>query len=219
MLLFFGQIHPGANPGRGQNRSRGSPSARNFFFIPEGYSDKPNAYSNDLEACGKKCCYLWFHSEVKILKRFWRLFDFVILAFNAISIDFMWLSFLSALIMCNFHVYKLENAYLKDLNSWKVFLMYFYVFYSGEGKGGCINAYVWKHLVSLYYRTAWWMFTKLDKDEVLMASHMFIGFLAHLNRRLKWAIVIVHGPSSVRRRKLSHFKLLKNRLMDFDENW
>ena len=32
--------------------------------------------SNDLEACGKKCCYFWFHSEVKFLMRFWRLFGF-----------------------------------------------------------------------------------------------------------------------------------------------
>ena len=30
--------------------------------------------SNDPEACGKKCCYFWFHSEVKFLTRFWRLF-------------------------------------------------------------------------------------------------------------------------------------------------
>ena len=30
--------------------------------------------SNDLEACGKKCCYFWFHSEVKFLTRFWRRF-------------------------------------------------------------------------------------------------------------------------------------------------
>ena len=46
-------------------------------------------HSNDLEAFGKKCCYFWFHSEVK----FWRVFDvfldFVILVFfNSISIDF-----------------------------------------------------------------------------------------------------------------------------------
>ena len=48
VLLFFGQIRPGADPawadpGRGQNRSRGSPSSKNFFFRPEGYSNKPNA--------------------------------------------------------------------------------------------------------------------------------------------------------------------------------
>ena len=29
---------------------------------------------NDLEACGKKCCNFRFHSEVKFLTRFWRLF-------------------------------------------------------------------------------------------------------------------------------------------------
>ena len=42
-VVVFRPDPPGANPGRGQNRSRGSPSSRNFFFRPEGYSDKPNA--------------------------------------------------------------------------------------------------------------------------------------------------------------------------------
>ena len=28
-------------------------------------------HSNDLEACGKKCCHIWFHSEVKFLTSFW----------------------------------------------------------------------------------------------------------------------------------------------------
>ena len=27
-------------------------------------------HSSDQEACGKKCCYFWFHSEVKFLTRF-----------------------------------------------------------------------------------------------------------------------------------------------------
>ena len=31
---------------------------------------------------------------------------------------------------------------------------------------------VWEHIVSLYYRTAQWMFTKLGRDDVLMAQHM-----------------------------------------------
>ena len=43
VLLFFGQIRPWADPGRGQNRSWVSPSSKNFFFRPEGYSNKPNA--------------------------------------------------------------------------------------------------------------------------------------------------------------------------------
>ena len=45
-------------------------------------------HSNDLKACGKKCCYFWFHSEVKFLTRFDVFLDLVIFAyFNAISID------------------------------------------------------------------------------------------------------------------------------------
>ena len=43
VLLFFGKIRPGADLGRGKNRSRGSPSSKNFFFRPEGCSNKPNA--------------------------------------------------------------------------------------------------------------------------------------------------------------------------------
>ena len=58
---------------------------------------------------------------------------------------------------------------------------------------------------------------------------MLRPFLAHLSRRLKWAIVIAHRPSSVRpsvvvrrrpsvRRKLSHFRLLLwNRWTEFNE--
>ena len=46
-------------------------------------------HSNDLEACGKKCCYFWFQSEVKFLTRFDVFLDLVILPyFNAISMDF-----------------------------------------------------------------------------------------------------------------------------------
>ena len=39
VLLFFCQIRPGVDPGG----HRGSPSSRNFFFRPKGYSSKPNA--------------------------------------------------------------------------------------------------------------------------------------------------------------------------------
>ena len=47
----------------------GPPSLRNFFFRPEATATN-RMHSNDLEACGKKCCYLWIHSEVKFLTRF-----------------------------------------------------------------------------------------------------------------------------------------------------
>ena len=45
--------------------------------------------SNDLEACGKKCCKFWFHSEVKFFTLFDVFLDLVIFAyFNATLNDF-----------------------------------------------------------------------------------------------------------------------------------
>ena len=41
-----------------------------------------------------------------------------------------------------------------------------------------MHVYVWEHIASLYYRTASWMFTKLGRDEVLMARHMHKDVLA-----------------------------------------
>ena len=41
-----------------------------------------------------------------------------------------------------------------------------------------MHVYVWEHIVSLYYRTAKWMFRKLGKDEVLMDQHIHIDVLA-----------------------------------------
>ena len=46
---------------------------------------------------------------------------------------------LSALILCNFYVYKWENAYSKDLNAWKI-LMNFYLFIEVKKGGGCTSA-------------------------------------------------------------------------------
>ena len=51
-------------------------------------------------------------------------------------------------------------------------------------------------------------------------SNIRNSFLAHLSRRLKWAIVIAHRPSSSVVRKLSHFQLLLwNRWTEFNETW
>ena len=38
-------------------------------------------HSNDLQACGMKHGYFWFHSEVKYLTRFWHLFGLTHFAF------------------------------------------------------------------------------------------------------------------------------------------
>ena len=87
---------------------------------------------------------------------------------------------LSAFILCNFHVSKWDKAYIKDLNAWR-FLMNFLCIYLGEGKGGgaLMHVYVLEHIISLSYRTTWWMFTKLDRDEVPIITHLFIGFSAN----------------------------------------
>ena len=37
-----------------------------------------------------------------------------------------------------------------------------------------MHVYVLEHIVSLCYRTARWMFTKLGRDEVLMAPHLWL---------------------------------------------
>ena len=72
-------------------------------------------HSNDLEAYGKKCCYFWFHSEVKFLTLFLRFLELVIFAyFNAICIDFYAVNGFFAFILCYFHVYEWEKAYIKD---------------------------------------------------------------------------------------------------------
>ena len=45
-----------------------------------------------------------------------------------------------------------------------------------------MHVYVWKHIVSLYYRTALWMFTKLGRDEVLMPGTCIEMFWPYLPR-------------------------------------
>ena len=57
--------------------------------------------------------------------------------------------------------------------------MNFLWIYLGEKGGGALmHVYVWEHIASLYYRTTQWMFTKLGRDEVLMARHMHKDVLA-----------------------------------------
>ena len=73
VLLFFGQIRPGADPGRGRNRSRGGVPSSNTSSSDQKATATNRMHSSDLEAFRKKCCYFWFHSEIKFLTRFWRL--------------------------------------------------------------------------------------------------------------------------------------------------
>ena len=57
--------------------------------------------------------------------------------------------------------------------------MNFLCIYLGEKVWGALmHVYIWEHIVSLYYRTSQWMFTKLGRDEVPMAQHMHKDVLA-----------------------------------------
>ena len=49
-----------------------------------------------------------------------------------------------------------------------------------RGGGALMHVYVFigTH-ISLSYRTTLWVFTKLDRDEVLIVRHLCIGFLAN----------------------------------------
>ena len=86
-LRHFGQIRPGKDPGRSQNRLRGPLLKKTFSSVQTAIAIN-RTHSNDLEACAKKCCYCWFHSEVKFLTRFDFFLVLVILPYlNDISTD------------------------------------------------------------------------------------------------------------------------------------
>ena len=70
LYLFFGQIRQGRIQDGTKIGHRGSPSSRNFSPADGKTTATNRMHSNDLEACGKKCCYFGFHSEVKFLTRF-----------------------------------------------------------------------------------------------------------------------------------------------------
>ena len=70
--------------------------------------------------------------------------------------------------------YKGEWLYqrFEYLKNFYEFFMYLFRWRKGGG-GALMHVYAWEHIVSLYYRTAWLMFTKLGRDEVFMAPHMY----------------------------------------------
>ena len=52
-----------------------------------------------------------------------------------------------------------------------------------EGGWGFTNACICMGTHSLSYRTDWWILTKLGRNEVIMALHMRLGFLARSAQR------------------------------------
>ena len=66
-----------------------------------------------------------------------------------------------------FKCFKIFNEFLRHLFKWR------------EGGAALMHVYVWEYIVSLNYRTAWWMFTTFCKDEVLMVPHLCLGYSAN----------------------------------------
>ena len=71
--------------------------------------------------------------------------------------------------------------------------------YLGEGRGrgvALMHLYVWEHIIIPNYRTAWRMFTKLGRDEELMAPHMHVGVFARSTQGwIQGRAKIGHGVS------------------------
>ena len=119
-LRCFRQIGPGQIQGRVKLGHRGSPSSRNFFDRKATATNL--MHSNDLEACGMKCCYFWFPSEVKFLTRFDVFLDLVILPYsNAISIGFLCGKVLHLHLFCVISMF-LCGRRLKNLNELFMYL-------------------------------------------------------------------------------------------------
>ena len=66
VLLFFGQISR-ADPGLGTNRSIEVVASLKKILQTTATNWTQN---NDQEACGKKCCYFWFHFGFSFFRHF-----------------------------------------------------------------------------------------------------------------------------------------------------
>ena len=79
--------------------------------------------------------------------------------------------------------------------------MNFLCIYLGEKGGGALmHVDVWEHIVSLYYKTAEWIFTKLGGDKVLIVPYKFCCFSARfVQGRIQGGAKIGHegSPSSM----------------------
>ena len=89
VLLFFGQIRRGADPGRGKNRSRGVPFFKKLLLQSGRLQQQTECIAVIRKHVGRSVVI--FGSIRK--SNFWRVFDVfldlvILVYFNAISIDF-----------------------------------------------------------------------------------------------------------------------------------
>ena len=123
-LRCCGQIRPGADPG-GAKIGHGGPLLQEISSSDQEATETNQMDSNDLEACGKKCCYFWFHSKVKFLTRFWRLFGlshFYVFLCNFNRFLCIKELYLQLFCVIYFHIFMRENADIKDLNAWRILM-------------------------------------------------------------------------------------------------
>ena len=103
---------------------------------------------NDLEACGMKCCSFWFHSEVKFLTRFWRLFGLSHFAlFQCNFYRFLCCKVFNLHISCVISMFVSGRCLCKRfkcLKNFNEFSMYLFRWRKGEGVA-LMNVYVWDH--------------------------------------------------------------------------
>ena len=64
-----------------------------------------------------------------------------------------------------------------------------------KGGGALMHVYVWEHIISLYYRTASWMFTKLGRDKVLMVPYKCCYSARSVQGWIQGGAKIGHGGS------------------------
>ena len=135
----------------------------------------------------------WYHSEVKFLTSFWRLFwlysyhsysasvllyftFFVVWPyFNTISFDFYAVKYLIYIYFVDITCLLVAKCLSKRFECFKNFNLFFmYLFRWWEG-GSLMHAYVLEHIVNLYCKISRWIFMELSRDEVLVVPHMSNG--------------------------------------------
>ena len=89
-----------------------------------------------------------------------------------------------------------------------------YLFTWKRGGGALMHVYVWEHIVSLYYRTAKWMFTKLGRHEALMVPYKCCCFSARsVQGRIQGGAKVGHGGPLLQRTSASDWKAIATNWM------
>ena len=73
-VVVFRPDPPRGGSRAGPKKVTGGPLLQETSSSDQKATAANRMHSSDLEACGKKYCYFWFHSKVKFLTRFLRLF-------------------------------------------------------------------------------------------------------------------------------------------------